>query len=160
MGAAGADSHRGPEQEGGHGEEGAAGRSPRVTLLPEQREMRAEGAERGESMLGQEREAGNGRRGSLGTVPSDGFCVEPRGPCTALERGGAGSCLVWSVSEACPGPSFQEGCAPPEPPSPSMPPLLEEGHFAELHAWPSPDCAQTPQGRRGKIQSKPNTDIK
>lgn len=122
------------------------------------REMRASGSEV-KACTGR-REAGNGRGGSLSTVPGDGCCVEPGGPCPALERGGAGSCLVWPVSGRCPGPSFQEGCAPPGPPVSLHASPLEEGHVFELHTWPSPDCAQTPQGRSGKIQSKPNTDIK
>lgn len=122
------------------------------------REMRASGSE--VKACAGRRDAGNGRRGSLSTVPSDGCGAEPGGPCPALERGGAGSCLVRPVSGAALGPHSRRGAPHQGPQSPSMPPLLEEGHFFELHAWPSPDCAQTPQGRRGKIQSKPNTDIK
>lgn len=114
LGEAGADSHRGPEQKGGHGEEGAAGRSPTVTLLPEHG-GKCE-CKRGEACAGRRERPGMAGEG-LSTVPSDGCCVELGGPCTALERGGAGICLVRSVSEGCPGPSFQEGCAPLEPPS-------------------------------------------
>lgn len=46
--------------------------------------------------------------------------------------------------------------APPVLPAPQR---LEKGHLFELHAWPSPDCAQTPQGEEEKLQNKPNTDI-
>lgn len=158
FGEAGADSHRGPEQEGGHGEEGAAGHSPRSPSSPSTEGNESEQSE--VKACAGRREAGNGRGGSLSTVPGDGCCVEPGGPCPALERGGAGSGLVWPVSGRCPGPSFQEGCTPPGAPVSLHASPLEEGHFFELHAWLSPDCAQTPQGRSGKIQSKPNTDIK
>lgn len=132
LGEAGADSHRGPEQEGGHGEEGVRAAAPGHLPPGARREMRASGSE--VKACAGRREAGNGRRGSLSTVPSDGCCVEPGGPCPALERRSAGSGLIRPVSEGCPEPSFQEGCAPPGPPVSLHAFALEEGHFFELHA--------------------------
>lgn len=87
--------------------------------------------------------------------------MEPTGPFTELEGNGAGGghCLAWSVSSH-PGPSFQEGRARGGTPVLPAPQRLEKGHLFELHAWPSPDCAQTPPGKEEKLQNKPNTDLK
>lgn len=117
---------------------------------------RAEGNEsgvRGKHAVA-EREAG-WQEGSLSTDRSDGLCVEPVGHAlgsTEEEAPAAASlprCLGRSVCAGCPGPSFQEGCAPPEPPvSPQASALEGSPYLSELRAWPSLTVPRLPGGKR------------
>lgn len=95
-GGGGADSHRGPEQEDGKGGGGCG--------LRPQGPPSSLSTERGAEARGKHALAGRQAGGWGGSQhsPSDGFRLEPAGPFAELERGGAGSCPVWSVSDGCP----------------------------------------------------------
>lgn len=111
-------------------------------------------------LLEARRGLGMAGRGSLSTVPSDSsFYVEPTDPTPELERGGGGGgrCLALASIRVTWGGVIPGG-APLAEATQSLPPSLlslEEGDFPELHAWPSPDCAQMPRGARKK-SSKAN----
>lgn len=90
------------------------------------------------------------QRGSLSTVPSDGSSSWSSAPIAEPERGGVRQRPLPSSSQHL---GRQPSGGPPCPSCPqssSQPQHLEEECFSQLPAWPSPDCAQTPQGRKGE----------
>lgn len=90
------------------------------------------------------------QRGSLSTVPSDGSSTWGSAPITEPERGGV---RQWPPPSSSQHLGRQSSGGPPRPSCPqssSQPQRLEEECSSQLPAWPLPDCAQTPQGRKGE----------